>query len=153
MKSTIFWDITPCSPLKVNRRFGGTSSACYLFSVRYLARLLRPSRWRRYVPPKRRLTLNGLHGVISHKTVQFITKDGMTSNPTDVPLPRGRDHTVLPWAVVSGTGRKQCTYSVASVTAFENSTGNLTTAFLLLTPPASSRIPLQSYKLSFGFLG
>jgi hypothetical protein len=23
-KSTIFWDITPCSPLKVNRRFGGT---------------------------------------------------------------------------------------------------------------------------------
>jgi hypothetical protein len=25
MKSFIFWDITPCSPLKVNRRFGGTS--------------------------------------------------------------------------------------------------------------------------------
>jgi hypothetical protein len=23
MKSTIFWDIPPCSPLKVNRRFGG----------------------------------------------------------------------------------------------------------------------------------
>jgi hypothetical protein len=23
MKSTIFWDIMPCSPLKVNRRFGG----------------------------------------------------------------------------------------------------------------------------------
>jgi hypothetical protein len=23
-KSTMFWDITPCSPLKVNRRFGGT---------------------------------------------------------------------------------------------------------------------------------
>jgi hypothetical protein len=23
MKSTIFWDITPCSLLKVNRRFGG----------------------------------------------------------------------------------------------------------------------------------
>jgi hypothetical protein len=22
LKSTIFWDITPCSPLKVNRRFG-----------------------------------------------------------------------------------------------------------------------------------
>jgi hypothetical protein len=22
MKITIFWDITPCSPLKVNRRFG-----------------------------------------------------------------------------------------------------------------------------------
>jgi hypothetical protein len=24
IKSTIFWDITPCSPLNVNRRFGGT---------------------------------------------------------------------------------------------------------------------------------
>jgi hypothetical protein len=24
MKSTNFWDITPCSPLSVNRRFGGT---------------------------------------------------------------------------------------------------------------------------------
>jgi hypothetical protein len=24
LKSTIIWDITPCSPLKVNRRFGGT---------------------------------------------------------------------------------------------------------------------------------
>jgi hypothetical protein len=24
MKSTVFWDMTPCSPLKVNRRFGGT---------------------------------------------------------------------------------------------------------------------------------
>jgi hypothetical protein len=23
MKSTIFWDVTPCSPLKVNRRYGG----------------------------------------------------------------------------------------------------------------------------------
>jgi hypothetical protein len=24
MKSCVFWNITPCSPLKVNRRFGGT---------------------------------------------------------------------------------------------------------------------------------
>jgi hypothetical protein len=24
LESTIFWDITPCSPLIVNRRFGGT---------------------------------------------------------------------------------------------------------------------------------
>jgi hypothetical protein len=24
MKSTIFWDITLCTPLEVNRRFGGT---------------------------------------------------------------------------------------------------------------------------------
>jgi hypothetical protein len=26
MKSNIFWDVTPCSPLKVNQGFGGTSS-------------------------------------------------------------------------------------------------------------------------------
>jgi hypothetical protein len=24
MKSSVFWDITPSSPLKINRRFGGT---------------------------------------------------------------------------------------------------------------------------------
>jgi hypothetical protein len=24
MKSSIFWDLTQCSPLKFNRRFGGT---------------------------------------------------------------------------------------------------------------------------------
>jgi hypothetical protein len=24
MNNTVFWDVTPCSPLKVNRRFGGT---------------------------------------------------------------------------------------------------------------------------------
>jgi hypothetical protein len=24
MKSIIFWDVTPCSPLSFNRRFGGT---------------------------------------------------------------------------------------------------------------------------------
>jgi hypothetical protein len=24
MKSNIFWNITPCSPLKINRSFGGT---------------------------------------------------------------------------------------------------------------------------------
>jgi hypothetical protein len=27
MKISVFWDITPCSPLKVNRRFRGTSLA------------------------------------------------------------------------------------------------------------------------------
>jgi hypothetical protein len=27
MKSSVFWDITPCSPLKVNGQFGGT---CHL---------------------------------------------------------------------------------------------------------------------------
>jgi hypothetical protein len=34
MKSINFWDITPCSPLKVNRRLGGTSDrlACWFLA-------------------------------------------------------------------------------------------------------------------------
>jgi hypothetical protein len=77
IKSTIFWDITPCGPLKANWRFGGTyllrlqgrrisrtrnqqSSACHLLSRWFLARLiLWPWRWRRYIPPKYRLIFNG----------------------------------------------------------------------------------------------
>jgi hypothetical protein len=31
------------------------------------------ARWKRYVPQKRRLTLNGLHGVISQKMVLFMS--------------------------------------------------------------------------------
>jgi hypothetical protein len=73
MKSSIFWNITPCSPLKVNWRFGGTRSrACHQLSRWFLARLIfRPWRWRRNVPLKRRLTLNSLQGVISLKTELF----------------------------------------------------------------------------------
>jgi hypothetical protein len=38
MKSTVFWDITPCCPLKFNGRFGGTllatcSHASFLLSL------------------------------------------------------------------------------------------------------------------------
>jgi hypothetical protein len=76
LKSSIFWDITPCSPFSINRRFGGTcrlQGACHL--------LFRSWTWRRYVPPKRRLTLNGLQGVISQKMVLFVTTAVRTSNP------------------------------------------------------------------------
>jgi hypothetical protein len=71
MKSTIFWDITPCSPLKVNRHFGGTY--CHFLSLWFLAWLIfRPWRWRRHIPRKRRLTFNGQNGVISLNLVLFI---------------------------------------------------------------------------------
>jgi hypothetical protein len=44
---TIFWDITPCSPLKVNRRFGEHIATCHLLSRWFLTRLIiRPWRWR-----------------------------------------------------------------------------------------------------------
>jgi hypothetical protein len=49
MKNSAFWDITPCTPLKVNRRFGGicclhlqgrrisqASSTCYLYRDGYV---------------------------------------------------------------------------------------------------------------------
>jgi hypothetical protein len=88
IKSTIFWDRTPCSPLKVNRRFGGTyrlylqgrrvSRARNQCEISWQAEKFR--RWRRYIPPKRRLTFNGLHGVISQKTVHFIITAMRTSN-------------------------------------------------------------------------
>jgi hypothetical protein len=29
MKSIIFWDMTPCSPLNANRRFGGTIASIF----------------------------------------------------------------------------------------------------------------------------
>jgi hypothetical protein len=54
MKSSISWDITLCSPLKVNQ----------------------------HVPPKRQLTFNGLHGVISHTIQLFETTAVIPSNPT-----------------------------------------------------------------------
>jgi hypothetical protein len=57
--------------------------ACHLLSRLFVAWLvLRPWRWRRYVPPKRRLTFNVLHGVIYQKIELFITTAVGTSNPT-----------------------------------------------------------------------
>jgi hypothetical protein len=69
-KSSVFRDITPCSPLRANRRFGGK---CGLPPASTLVSIIRPWRWRLHVPPKRRLTFKGLHPVISEKTELFIS--------------------------------------------------------------------------------
>jgi hypothetical protein len=80
MKSSIFWDITPCSPLKVNWRFGGTcrlhpqgriisralSANCFHAGF-LLGLFFDPENRGNMVPPNRRLTDTGLHGVISQK--------------------------------------------------------------------------------------
>jgi membrane protein YdbS with pleckstrin-like domain len=63
MKSIIFWDMTPCSPLSFNQQTRLLAGFLNLF--------LRPWRWRRHVPPKRRLKLTGQHGVISQKMILF----------------------------------------------------------------------------------
>jgi hypothetical protein len=49
-------------------------STCHLLSHWFLARLiLQPWRWRRHVPPKRRLTFSRLHSVISQKIELFVS--------------------------------------------------------------------------------
>jgi hypothetical protein len=78
MKSTIFCDITPCNPFSVNRRFRGTYRLHLQDRKNKLSK--KPawkqvaSTWRWYVPPKRRLTLNRQHSIISQKMVLFILK-------------------------------------------------------------------------------
>jgi hypothetical protein len=66
MKSTIFWDITLCSPLGVIWRFRGTYH-------------LHLQGWKNNFCK----TLNGVHSVTSQKMVLFITTTVRTSNPTD----------------------------------------------------------------------
>jgi hypothetical protein len=111
----IFWDITPWSPLKFNRRFGRTyrlhlqgrrisrarnqRSFPPAFTLVSYRLILRPWRWRRYVPPKRRLTFNGLYGVISHKMVLFISTAEKTSYPSEC---------IVLWLSGSKTKRKKC---------------------------------------------
>jgi hypothetical protein len=61
------------------------SKLCLLLPLSpwFLARLiLRPWSWRGYVPPKRRLTFNVLHRVISQEIEIFIATAVRTSNPT-----------------------------------------------------------------------
>jgi hypothetical protein len=61
IKSFVFCHITPCSLLKVNRNFGGTSRL-------YLqGRRISHTRWKRHIPLKRWLNFYGLHCVIPQK--------------------------------------------------------------------------------------
>jgi hypothetical protein len=56
MKGTVFWDITPCSSLKVKRRFGGTYRFHLQVRRESQARHKRESRWQAEVdekPPNR----------------------------------------------------------------------------------------------------
>jgi hypothetical protein len=71
-KSTIFCDITLCGPL-----FAICFHAGFLLGL-----FVDPEDGVDMFPPKRRLTLNRLHGVISQKTVLFITTAVRTSDPT-----------------------------------------------------------------------
>jgi hypothetical protein len=104
----IFLDITPCSPLKVNRRFGGSrrlhlqgwrvnqakkpawsKQLCQARNrIKQAANMLAVGLMRvsclatLHVPLKRLLNLYGLRGVTSQKTELFITTAVRTSNST-----------------------------------------------------------------------
>jgi hypothetical protein len=90
MKSTIFWDITPCSPLSVYRRFGGTYRLHLQGQKISSARNQPESRWQACFHARFSLnsffTLkmeaicssetsvdNELHGVISQKVALYIS--------------------------------------------------------------------------------
>jgi hypothetical protein len=70
LTSSVWWDITPCSLIKVNQCFGG------IFRLH-----LRGRRCMRHVSPKCRLTCIGLNGVISQKVQLYIATAVRTSNP------------------------------------------------------------------------
>jgi hypothetical protein len=71
--------MTPCRNQQASRR--EQLDTCLLAGF-FMNIFLRPWRWRRYVPPKRRFTLNRLHGVTSQKMMLFITTAVRTSNLT-----------------------------------------------------------------------
>jgi hypothetical protein len=90
-KSTVFWDMSLCSMVKVNRHFAGIYHLHHhQVSCCYFAQLIWSWRQRRYVPSKRWLTINGLHGVISQKIELFISIAVGTSNPTSKRLIKTR---------------------------------------------------------------
>jgi hypothetical protein len=60
----------------------------HLFTLVPRSQIFLPSRWRRYVPPKRRLTQN-LHGTTSQKTTFFIVTAVKTSDFACVQLVTG----------------------------------------------------------------
>jgi hypothetical protein len=78
-KSSVFWDITPCNPFEsqmmLRSNISPPSSGRRINQAKnrhesdwFLALFIFwPCRWRRHILPKRRLTFNGLHGVISQK--------------------------------------------------------------------------------------
>jgi hypothetical protein len=90
----LFWDKMPCNAVKVNWRFGGTYHLhLQIWRVRRLFFVtvscwfllwltLRYWTWRRYVSPKRRLTLP-VYMVLSQKTELFTVTTLRISKPTN----------------------------------------------------------------------
>jgi hypothetical protein len=78
VKSFFFWDITPCSPLKVDRSSEGkyllhlSFACCLLHACLFSWLTLQTSRWKRhFVRMKRRLMFDGLYGYIFQEIKLF----------------------------------------------------------------------------------
>jgi hypothetical protein len=87
------------SHLKIKRRFGGIyhlylqsrgiSSACRLLSLWFLQLILRPWRWKRYVPPKRRLTFSTDYMAL-HRRRYYFSKEKWVCNLNIIPWCRNQ---------------------------------------------------------------
>jgi hypothetical protein len=110
--TSVFLDVTPYSPLKVNWCLRGTRclhSASCLLSLQRLARPMRRWRWRRHVLLKCRLTFSRLHSVIYEKIAILHNDDVRASNATKFILLKCLCWTLESWDV--------CTWTVGSWTA------------------------------------
>jgi hypothetical protein len=81
METSVFWDVTRCSLLKVNQPFGGTCllTACYLRHAGFLLGLFNPKR--EMTCSSRMVDFNKLHGAMSQKIEVFITTDARIADP------------------------------------------------------------------------
>jgi hypothetical protein len=81
MKSSVFLDITPCSPLEVSQCFGGT------YRLHIQGRRINQARHQRAAGSKHCSTdFNELHGVISRKTELLIFMFDSFINDPDIPV-------------------------------------------------------------------
>jgi hypothetical protein len=72
LKSSIFWDVKPCSLMKVNRRFGGT---CRLYLQSSTLKM-------EAICSSETSTFNGPHCIVSQNIELFLTTAVRNSNPT-----------------------------------------------------------------------
>jgi hypothetical protein len=88
IKSTIFCDVTQCSPVEIHRPFRGSyflqqeASSKQWFCLLIMWLILWPWKWKQYVLLKCWWTFTRLHGIISQKIILFIITTVRTSNAT-----------------------------------------------------------------------
>jgi hypothetical protein len=79
-----YWHTLPLSLFLYSWLFLTGGSVCsHLLTLVHRSRVFLPLRWRRYVPPKRRLTQD-LHSATSQKTIFFIVTAVKASNHTQL---------------------------------------------------------------------